>query len=107
MNLQELVRTTHDGLTAARVFGAPVEHGGVTVIPAAIVRGGVGGGGGKDERGEAGEGGGFGLTARPAGAYVIRNGSVTWQPAFDLNRTVLLAAVVTVAWVLRYGRRRR
>jgi hypothetical protein len=36
-----------------------------------------------------------GATTRPVGAYVIRDGNVSWRPAFDLNRVlILLAAVV-------------
>jgi uncharacterized spore protein YtfJ len=106
MNVHDLVTTTRDALTAHRVFGEPVERDGVTVIPAAVLRGGVGGGGGQDEQGQRGEGGGFGLIARPAGAYVIKDGTVRWRPAFDLNRTLGLASTVVVVWLLTAGRRR-
>jgi uncharacterized spore protein YtfJ len=106
MNVHELVATTRDALTARRVFGEPVEHDGVTVIPAAVLRGGFGGGSGQDESGQRGEGGGFGLVARPVGAYVIKGGVVRWQPAFDLNRTIGLASTVAVAWLLTAARRR-
>jgi len=51
-----------DVVTGATVFGAPYEKDGVTVIPAAKVSGG--GGGGQDA-GEAG-GAGVGVDARPA-----------------------------------------
>ena len=106
MDLHELVTTTRDALTVRRVFGEAVERDGVTVIPAAVLRGGVGGGGGQDEqRQQRGEGGGFGLVARPAGAYVIKDGAVSWQPAFDVNRAVGLAAVIAVTWLLTAGRR--
>ena len=107
MDLHELVTTTRDALTVRRVFGEAVERDGVTVIPAAVLRGGVGGGGGQDEQGQRGEGGGFGLVARPAGAYVIKDGAVSWQPAFDLNRAIGLAAAVAVTWLLTVGRRVR
>jgi len=104
MNVHELVTTARDALTVTRVFGEPVERGGVTVVPAAILRGGVGGGAGKDADGQQGEGGGFGLIARPAGAYVIKDGTVSWRPAFDLNRTVGVAGALAVAWLLTRGR---
>jgi hypothetical protein len=60
-----------------RVFGEPYEKDGVTVIPAASIRGGAGGGrgeGGTPDGKESGSGsaGGFGLTAKPAGVYVNR-----------------------------------
>jgi hypothetical protein len=70
-----------------------------------VLRGGVGGGGGADEHGQHGEGGGFGLVARPVGAYVIKDGEVSWRPAFDLNRAIGLAAAVTAAWLFTVGRR--
>ncbi|MET0764639.1 MAG: spore germination protein GerW family protein [Blastococcus sp.] len=110
MRLAELVTTLRDTMTVSQVYGEPYERDGVTVIPAAAVRGGAGGGTGrKNETGEEGEGGGFGLIARPAGAYVIKDGTVTWQPAVDVNRIVTVAVLgwVTAAWLLARGRRRR
>jgi uncharacterized spore protein YtfJ len=78
MRLAEMIAALRDAMTVSRVFGEPYERDGVTLIPAAAVRGGAGGGTGKKgETGEEGEGGGFGLVARPAGAYVIKNGTVS------------------------------
>ncbi len=37
---------------------------------------------------------GFGLIAKPAGAWVIKNGKVTWQPALDLDRWILAGHLV-------------
>ena len=105
MDVHELVATTRDALTARRVFGEPFERDGVTVIPAAVLRGGLGGGGGQDEHGQHGGGGGFGLIARPAGAYVVSNGTVQWRPALDVNRAIGVAGTVAVVWLLT-GRRR-
>ena len=107
MRVAELVTATRDALTVRRVFGDPYERDGVTVIPAAAIRGGVGGGGGSDERGGRGEGGGFGMVARPAGAYVIKDGAVSWRPAFDVNRTIGVAGVVAALWLLTHRRRAR
>ena len=107
MNVHELVATARDALSVRRVFGEPYERDGVTVMPVAVLRGGVGGGGGQNEQGERGEGGGFGLIARPAGAYVIKDGVVRWQPAFDLNRTIGLVAGVAAVWLVAAGRRTR
>jgi uncharacterized spore protein YtfJ len=95
MKVAELVTTVRDAITVSRVFAEPYEKDGVTVIAAAIVAGGAGGGGGHDERGQEGEGGGFGVRARPAGAYVIKDGRVWWRPAVDVNR--LLATIGAVA----------
>ena len=64
MKVAELVTTVRDAITVSRVFAEPYEKDGVTVIAAATVVGGAGGGGGHDERGQEGEGGGFGVSAR-------------------------------------------
>jgi uncharacterized spore protein YtfJ len=110
MRLPELVSSLRDTMTVSRVYGEPYERAGVTVIPAANVRGGAGGGAGRQgDTAEEGEGGGFGLIARPAGAFVIKDGAVSWQPAVDVNRIVTVAVLgwVTVAWLLARGLRRR
>jgi uncharacterized spore protein YtfJ len=71
-NVDEILGGARDALTVRRVFGEPIEQEGATVVPVAAVRGGAGGGG--DDAGNGG--GGFGLSARPVGAYVIRDGEV-------------------------------
>ena len=76
MDPNELMQQARDALTVKRVFGEPYERDGVTVIPAASIRGGAGGGRGEGEAPDgsgsgSGSGGGFGLTAKPAGVYVI------------------------------------
>jgi uncharacterized spore protein YtfJ len=94
MSLQDMLDRVRDGVTVQRAFGKPYETNGVTVIPAAVVQGGGGGGEGADG---SGGGGGFGGTARPAGAFVIRDGTVRWQPAIDVNRLATLAVVALLA----------
>ena len=62
--------------------------------PRLAVAGGGGGGGGEGPPGEGGgSGSGFGVGARPAGAFIVENGSVRWQPAIDPNRVIGLAVV--------------
>lgn len=101
MEIMEVVAQARDAMTVNRVFGEPFEKNGVTVIPAASVRGGAGGGSGEGPEGTGKGGGtGFGVSARPAGAYIIRNGQVTWQPALDLTRVVIGAQVVAVVALL-------
>lgn len=104
MKLDELMTAARDALTVKRVYGDPYERDGVTVIPAAIVAGGAGGGGGHDDNGQEGEGGGIGMSARPAGAYVVKDGSVIWRPAVDVNRMVAVLGMVTVAYLLSRSR---
>jgi hypothetical protein len=58
-----------------------------------------GGGGGHDDRRQEGEGGGFGVAARPAGAYVIKDGTVRWRPAVDANRLVATIGAVAIAYL--------
>ena len=103
MELETVLTQARDVLTVKRVFGEPITHNGVTVIPVASVMGGAGGGQGERDEGGAereGSGGGFGLVARPAGVYVIKGDSVTWQPALDLNRVILGGQVVAIAFFI-------
>ena len=95
MNVDEMLGGVRDALRAQTVFGEAVERDGMTVIPAATVRGGGGGGSDSEHNG----GGGFGLNARPAGAFVIRDGTVAWRPAIDVDR-LLRSAVAATAGVL-------
>jgi uncharacterized spore protein YtfJ len=109
MSLSQLLDTARESMTVRRVFGEPYERDGVTLVPAARVRGAGGGGGGKDERGQEGDGGGFVLTARPVGAYVVKDGAVSWQPAVDVERVVTVAVLgwALVAWFVTRAVRRR
>jgi uncharacterized spore protein YtfJ len=79
---------------AAHVFGEPVERDGVTVIPVATARWGLGGGGGK--RGLAGRqegmGGGGGVIVQPAGYIEIRGGESRYRPIVD-SKLVIGAAL--------------
>src|SRR5674476_1678432 len=40
------------------------------------------------------------LDAKPAGVFVVKHGSVAWQPALDVTRIVIGAQVVTVVLAL-------
>ena len=93
MNVTDVISSARDAITVERVYGEPYEKDGLTVIPVATVGGGAGGGSGHDEKGQEGEGGGFGLSGRPVGAYVI---DVTDPPQPEL-----LMAVAGVPGVTR------
>jgi len=95
MDVQEALSEAGVAMTAKRVYADPYVHDGMTIIPAAAVRGG-GGGGGDESRGGAG----FGLYATPKGAWVVEGDKVTWKPAVDVNRIVLGGQLVAVAALL-------
>lgn len=107
MKLSELLSTAGDSITVRRVFTDPYEKDGVTIIAGATVAGGGGGGGGHDDKGQEGEGGGFGVNARPAGAFVIKDGKVTWRPAVDVNQFFTVIGAVAVASIFAWSRARR
>ena len=107
MDISQLVSTAQDAITVRRVYGEPYEKDGATVIPAARVAGGVGGGSGEERpgpegaaKGQEGEGAGFGVRASPAGAFVVKDGNVRWVPALDPQRALATIGVVTVAVVV-------
>jgi uncharacterized spore protein YtfJ len=97
-DLDALLQGHRDAITVRRVYGDPVERDGVTIVPAALVIGGTGGGGDAEGNGGAG----FELFARPVGAWEIRDGDVRWRPAVDISRLLLLLAVLGL-----YALRRR
>ena len=99
MNVDEMLTGVRDALTVKRVYGYPIERDGVLVIPAAKVSGGGGGGADRENNG----GGGFGITAKPAGAWIIRNGEVEWEPAIDATRIATLGMLVAIVflWTVR------
>ena len=101
MDVREVTAQARDALTVKRVFGEPYEKDGMTVIPAARVQGAVGAGSGEDPQGQGkGSGGGFGMTARPVGAFIIREGELSWRPAVDVTRIVLGGQVVAIVALL-------
>lgn len=107
MKLDELLTMARESVTARRVYAEPHQVDGVTVIAAASVMGGGGGGGGQVNEGQEGEGGGFGIRGRPAGAYVVKDGKVQWVPAVDVNRIFLGICAVLIALLFTRGRTER
>jgi uncharacterized spore protein YtfJ len=89
-----IMEKLQERFTAGIVYGEPVESEGSMVVPAAQVMGGGGGGGDT----EGNEGGGFGIMARPAGAWVIRNGDAEWKPAIDVTLIVISGLLVVLSY---------
>lgn len=91
---------------AAAVFGDPVEGDGVTVIPVARARWGVGGGSGKrPNRPQEGVGGGGGAIVSPVGFIEIRGGRAIFKPVVDLK--VVLGVCLAAMALMRFAFRRR
>lgn len=103
MNVNELLHEAQDTLTVKKVFGEAYEKNGVTLIPAAAIRGGGGGGDGEDGGSAQGSGAGFGVTARPVGAYEIHGNNAQWVPAVDVTKVVIATELFAMG-VLLLGR---
>ncbi|HEY2759427.1 MAG TPA: spore germination protein GerW family protein [Pirellulales bacterium] len=86
--------------SAKSVYGDPVEHNGVTVIPVAKVRWGFGGGAGR-KPGKRGTGGGGGMHSVPVGYIELKDGESNFKPIHDPMNFVPLVAVGGFAgWML-------
>ena len=106
MQIEKIIGQARDAVGVRRIFGDPHEQDGVTIIPAASIRGASGGGGGEGTEGAqgagtggegrvgSGGGAGFGLVGRPVGAFVIQDGEVSWRPAIDVTGIVLRALLL-------------
>ncbi|TMF11799.1 MAG: sporulation protein [Chloroflexi bacterium] len=98
MRVIDVVNEAKAAMRASEVFGTPYEKNGITIIPAAKIAGGAGGGG--DQAQPQAGGVGFGVSSRPVGAFVIKGDEVSWQPALDLNRIILMGQVVAIVALL-------
>ncbi len=96
MNVTEMLSDARDAMTVKRVYGDPIEREGLTIVPAADVRGGGGGGSDSENNG----GGGFGLSARPVGVYIVKDGQVEWQPAVDASRLAIMGMATAIVALL-------
>ncbi len=114
MALRELAGGITDSASVRRVFGESIDREGVLIIPVASVRGVFGGGenaSSAEDASEAGgtavpaalpagRGGGGAWSATPAGTYVLKNGEVSWVPAVDADRSVLLGCLTGIVALL-------
>ena len=105
--IERLIERIGGHASVRAVFADPVERDGLTIIPVARVRWGVGGGTGQGPGTAAdsgsGSGGGGGLTADPVGYIEIRPDGAAFVPIADPRPSpgFLLAAGVAGAMVLR------
>ena len=109
MDPREAIKGVREALSARQVFGQPVERDGVTLVPAAMVIGGGGAGGseGGSDRVPPGGGAGYGIFARPVGAFAIRDGGeVRWHPSADRTWVVVAALPILLALLKLFLARR-
>lgn len=102
MTPADLLQRAGDQFGVHRVYGEPVEHDGIMVIPVAVAIGGGGGGTGPHDQGAGG--GGFGGIVRGIGVYTISNGQVRFIPAIDTTALAVLTLLLTRT-LLRASRR--
>jgi hypothetical protein len=88
-------RAEKDPEAVRSVYGDPIEHGALKVIPVAAVR----------RCGRGGENRCGCLFARPVGLVVLEDGKVGWKPAVDPER-LLLRTTTALGLCLWLGRRR-
>jgi len=86
-------------------FSEPYERDGVTVIPASTTRahGAISALPGRQRRRLDAQTRG----ARPAGAFVVQDGSARWHPAIDLTRVLTTGEVVIGAVIIAHRLMRR
>jgi uncharacterized spore protein YtfJ len=83
---------------ASNVFATPVERDGVTVIPVATIRFGLGGGAGSDPRkGQDGEGGGAAGSASATGYIELKDGRSRFVPVVHPARMLLMVGLMSLA----------
>ena len=58
-----------------------------------------------EPQGQSGFGVGFGGVMWPAGAFEIRDDRVTWRPAIDVTRVLVMVLALAIAVVRARGRR--
>ncbi len=99
--LERLANQVGSNAGAKAVFGDAVERDGITVIPVARIRWGVGAGGGEGVEG-SGSGGGGGVAADPIGYIEVTSTGATFRPVpRSFGPGAILIGAVATAIVLR------
>jgi uncharacterized spore protein YtfJ len=105
MDAMDVLTKALDGMDMHTVFGEPIAHDGLLIIPVAKITGGAGGGSGEDTSDPklGGRGAGFGIRSAPVGVFVVKDGTVTWRPSMDLNTVILTGQIVGIVALLTIG----
>ncbi|MFZ3453751.1 hypothetical protein [Arthrobacter sp. 7Tela_A1] len=93
MNVVEKLAESFRSMSVQRAYGEPVQVGGETLVPVALVQAGFGGGGDADGDG----GGGGGGLVLPLGVYAGRDGG---PAVFRPNPIALLAVATPIVWII-------
>jgi len=95
-------RAARQGAAAERAAGSSGGGGPVCGVGLAdgSCRAGSGGGGGGGGPADSGGGVGYGVRARPVGAFVIKDGEVRWEPAIDATRLALRGMLIPIVGML-------
>jgi uncharacterized spore protein YtfJ len=108
--ITRLAETIGSKANAASVFGAPITCEGITIVPVARARWGLGGGGGQGSEQRAlaqrGFGGGGGMVVKPVGYLAIRGQNVQYHEIQGAMR-FLAAAMLGMLLGAILRRRRR
>ena len=99
MNVTDVLTQARDSITVQRVFGEPIDHGHVTVVPVAR----VGRWRWRGQRRRARRRARASATAwvpRLPGSTCIDDDHVKWQPAVDVNRVILGGQIVAIVLLL-------
>jgi uncharacterized spore protein YtfJ len=100
--LERIAQTVGQNAQASTIFGKPVEHEGVTVVPVAKARFGFGGGGGSGTREEgegSGRGGGGGVAVSPIGYIELREGTSEFKRIWTPRDVLPLFAAASLALI--------
>lgn len=95
----QLVEKFGTKATVKTVYGDPIEHGEMMIIPVATVLYGAGGGEG-DKNGYGGAGGGGGIKVTPIGYIELKNGESKFRPIRNLATTIAFILAGGIAGVL-------
>lgn len=90
--VERLAENLSGTANAARIYGAPVERDGTTIIPVSKASYGFGGGSGK-KAGEEGSGGGGGLALTPIGYIEMKQGNTRFRTIRDPQTVVKIVAI--------------
>jgi uncharacterized spore protein YtfJ len=111
MDPKDALTKAREGMDMRTVFGEPITHGDLLIIPVAKLTGGAGGGSGEDasDPKASGGGAGFGIRSVPVGVFMVKDGTVSWHPSIDVNTVIAfgIAALLTIGWVLHGPLRQR